>query len=90
LYTPAEQPSPYPAEQRKLFVNDQRLQFSSKKIDQTQARSPTVAKIYEGKRSMNKYFTQLKFFAKISDHQQSVVPAPSRGIPHTPSSAGGR
>ena len=28
--------------------------------------------------------------AKISDHQQSVAPAPSRGLPHTPSSAGGR
>jgi len=27
---------------------------------------------------------------QISDHQQSVAPAPSRGLPHTPSSAGGR
>jgi hypothetical protein len=26
-----------------------------------------------------------KFFSQISDHQQSVVPAPSRGYPHTPS-----
>ena len=26
----------------------------------------------------------------ISGHQQSVVQAPSRGLPHTPSSAGGR
>ena len=25
-----------------------------------------------------------KFFLKISDHQQSVAPAPSRGLPHTP------
>ena len=25
-----------------------------------------------------------KSFSKISDHQQSVVPAPSRGHPHTP------
>jgi hypothetical protein len=29
-----------------------------------------------------------KFFSQISDHQQSVAPAPSRGLPHTPSSAG--
>ena len=29
-----------------------------------------------------------KFFLQISDHQQSV--APSRGLPHTLSSAGGR
>ncbi len=28
-----------------------------------------------------------KFFSQISDHQQSVVPVPSRGQPHTPSSA---
>ena len=27
---------------------------------------------------------------KISDHQQNVAPAPSSGLPHTPSSAGGR
>jgi len=33
---------------------------------------------------------KLKFFLKISDHQQSVAPAPSSGLPHTPSSAGGR
>jgi hypothetical protein len=77
LYPPAEQLAPYPAEQRKLFVNDQRLQCSSKQIDQTHARSATVTKIYEGKRSMDKGFTQPKFFAKISDRQQSVVPAPS-------------
>jgi hypothetical protein len=25
---------------------------------------------------------------QISDHQQSVAPAPSRGLPHTPRSAG--
>jgi hypothetical protein len=25
-----------------------------------------------------------KFFSQISDHQQSVAPAPSRGLPHTP------
>jgi hypothetical protein len=31
-----------------------------------------------------------KFFSQISDHQQSVAPAASRGHPHTPSSAGGR
>jgi len=31
-----------------------------------------------------------KFFLKISDQRQSVAPAPSRGLPHTPSSAGGR
>jgi hypothetical protein len=29
-------------------------------------------------------------FLKISDHQQSVAPAPSRGLLHTYSSAGGR
>jgi hypothetical protein len=28
--------------------------------------------------------------SQISDYQQSVAPAPSRGLPHTPSSAGGR
>jgi len=27
---------------------------------------------------------------KISDHQQSVAAASSRGLPHTPSSAAGR
>jgi hypothetical protein len=31
-----------------------------------------------------------KFFLQISDHQQIVAPAPSRGLPHTPISAGGR
>ena len=31
-----------------------------------------------------------KFFSQISDHQQSVAPVPSRDLPHTPSSAGGR
>ena len=31
-----------------------------------------------------------KFFSQISDHQQSVAPAASRGHPHTPISAGGR
>jgi hypothetical protein len=31
-----------------------------------------------------------KFFLQISDHQQSVDPAPSRGLPHTPSSDSGR
>jgi len=31
-----------------------------------------------------------KFFLQISDRQQSVAPAPSRCLPHTPSSAGGR
>ena len=31
-----------------------------------------------------------KFFSQISDHQQSIAPVPSRDLPHTPSSAGGR
>jgi len=31
-----------------------------------------------------------KFFSQISDHQQSLAPVPSRDLPHTPSSAGGR
>jgi len=31
-----------------------------------------------------------KFFLQISDHQQSVAPAPSKGLAHTFSSAGGR
>jgi len=31
-----------------------------------------------------------KFFLQISDQQQSVAPAPSRDLPHTPSSADGR
>lgn len=31
-----------------------------------------------------------KFFSQISDHQQSVAPAPSKGYPQIPSSAGGR
>jgi hypothetical protein len=26
-----------------------------------------------------------KFFSQISDHQQSVAPVSSRGLPHTPS-----
>ena len=33
---------------------------------------------------------EVKFFSQISDHQQSVAPAPSRGLPHTPNSAVGR
>ena len=31
-----------------------------------------------------------KFFSQISDHQQSIAPVPSRDLPHTPSSTGGR
>jgi hypothetical protein len=31
-----------------------------------------------------------KFFLQISDYQQSVAPAPSRGLPHAPSAAGGQ
>jgi hypothetical protein len=31
-----------------------------------------------------------KFFSQISDHHQSVVPAPSMGHPHTPNSTAGR
>jgi hypothetical protein len=31
-----------------------------------------------------------KFFLKISDHQQSVALTPSRGLPYTHNSVGGR
>jgi hypothetical protein len=31
-----------------------------------------------------------EFQSQISDSQQSEAPAPSRGLPHTPGSAGGR
>jgi hypothetical protein len=47
-------------------------------------------KICEGTRYQDKSKMKPKFFLQISDHQQSVAPAPSRGLPHTPSSAGGR
>jgi hypothetical protein len=33
---------------------------------------------------------ETKILLPISDHSQNVVPAPSRGYPHTPSSASGR
>jgi hypothetical protein len=42
-------------------------------------------KHYPGKR-----ITQIKFFTKISDHQQSEALTCSRGFSHTPISAGGR
>jgi hypothetical protein len=47
-----------------------------------------VTTIYAGTLYLDKSITKPKFFLQISDHQQSV--APSRGPPHTPSSAGGR
>jgi len=37
-----------------------------------------------------KYDNAKILYKKISDHQQSVAPAPSKGLPHIPSSAGGR
>ena len=37
-----------------------------------------------------KRFKKLGISLQISDHQQSVAQAPSRGLPHTPSSVGGR
>jgi hypothetical protein len=49
-----------------------------------------ILKIYRGISYQDKSNLNPKFFSKISDHQQSVSPAPSRGLPHTPSSAGDR
>jgi hypothetical protein len=39
---------------------------------------------------LDNYPGRIDLLSQISDHQQSVAPAPSRGQPHTPSSAGGR
>ena len=47
-------------------------------------------KIEANKHDPDKRMAQPKFFTKISDHQQSRASAPSRDLPHTPSSAGGR
>ena len=46
-------------------------------------------KIEADKHYPDKRITQPKFF-KIIDHQQSEALACSRGLPHIPSSAGGR
>jgi len=47
-------------------------------------------KIEADKHYPDKRIAQPKFFAKISDRQQSETLAASRGLPHTPSSAAGR
>ena len=49
-----------------------------------------IITIYVKAQDTRKSNMKPKFFSQISDHQQSVAPAPSRGQPHTPSSAGGR
>jgi hypothetical protein len=47
LYTPVEQPSPYPAKQHKMFTNDEKPKCLSKQTDQIQELSKNVTKIYE-------------------------------------------
>jgi len=49
-----------------------------------------LIKSCDGTRCQKKSNMKTKFFLKISDHQQSVAAALSRGLPHTISSAGGR
>jgi hypothetical protein len=46
--------------------------------------------IYVKAKDTRKSNMKPKFFSQISDHQQSLSPVPSRDLPHTPSSAGGR
>jgi hypothetical protein len=46
--------------------------------------------IYVKVQDTRKSNMKLKFFSQISDHQQSVVTVPSKDLPHTPRSAGGR
>jgi hypothetical protein len=47
-------------------------------------------RIEADKHYLGKRITQLKFFTKISDHQQSEALTCSRGLSRTPISAGGR
>jgi hypothetical protein len=47
-------------------------------------------RIEADKHYLGKRITQIKFFTKISDHQQSEAQNCSRGLSHTPISAGGR
>jgi len=49
-----------------------------------------LIKSYDGTRYQKKSNMKPKFFLQISDRQQSMAPAPSKGFPQTPSSAGGR
>jgi hypothetical protein len=62
----------------------------SKQAGQIKCDQNNLIKNCEGTRCQEKSNMKPKFFLQISDHQQSVAPAPSRGLPHTRSSAGGR
>jgi hypothetical protein len=58
--------------------------------DQYNRAQNNLIKSSDGTRYQKNSNMKPKFFLQISDHQQSVAPAPSRGHPHTPSSADGR